>query len=45
MSLEQIQGHGEGGLRLILEHQKRYLAFEMAWLDEVMTRLSESKEE
>lgn len=45
MSLDQIQGHGEGGLRLILEHQKRYLAFELAWLDEVMIRLSESKEE
>jgi len=38
--LENVPGHGEGGLQLILEHQKRYLTFELAWLDEVMTRLA-----
>jgi DNA-binding PadR family transcriptional regulator len=44
-SLEHVQGHAQGGLQLILEHQKRYLAFELAWLDEVMARLSQSAKE
>jgi DNA-binding PadR family transcriptional regulator len=44
-SLEAVQGHSEGGMQLILEHQKRYLAFELDWLGEVMRRLSQPKEE
>lgn len=44
-SLENVRGHSTGGLQFILEHQKRYLAFEISWLDEVMTRLSHPKQE
>lgn len=44
-TLEQMAGHGEGGMQLILLHQKRYLGFELEWLAEVMTHLSESAKE
>ncbi len=39
-ALTHIRGHTGGGLQLILEHQKRFLAFELSWLDEVISRLS-----
>lgn len=43
--LENVRGHTSGGLQFILEHQKRYLAFEINWLDEVMKRLLQPREE
>lgn len=39
-TIANVPQHGQGGMQLILEHQKRHLAFELAWLDEVMTRLT-----
>ena len=44
-TLEQVQSHGQGSMQLILLHQKRYLGFELDWLAEVMTHLSESAKE
>ncbi len=44
-TLESVRGHSTGGLQFILEHQKRYLAFEIHWLDEVMMHLSQPKED
>ena len=39
--LEKIQAHGEhhGGFELMLLHQKRHLAAELEWVDEVIGRL------
>lgn len=31
----------EGSLQFVIEHQRRYLALELEWLDEVRTRLSQ----
>lgn len=42
--LQQIQtheGHHEG-FQLVLEHQKRHLATELEWLDEVIARIESS---
>ena len=43
--LEQVPGHGQGSMQLIVLHQKRFLGFELEWLAEVMTHLSESAKE
>lgn len=37
---EAVEEHGEGSLQLTFEHHKRYLAFELDWLNEVLARLS-----
>jgi DNA-binding PadR family transcriptional regulator len=44
-TVEAVPQHGQGGMQLILEHQTRHLAFELAWLDEVITRLSHLPEQ
>lgn len=44
-SLDHVKGHSAGGLQLILEHHKRYLNFELTWLDEVIARLSTPQQE
>ncbi|MCP4538006.1 MAG: PadR family transcriptional regulator [Chloroflexi bacterium] len=42
--LQKVQTHEEshGSFQLMLEHQKRHLATELEWLDEVITRIESS---
>lgn len=41
-TIDHVRGHSDGGLQLILEHQRRHLAFELDWLNEVIARLAQS---
>jgi DNA-binding PadR family transcriptional regulator len=42
-TLEQAQqrGHGEGGLRLIVDHQRVHLDAELTWLSQLIAQLKE----
>ncbi len=35
-----VEAHGKGGMWLIIEHQKRHLQAEIAWLDDVIAHIS-----
>jgi len=38
--VQKVRRH-KGGLQLVIEHQKRFLESELAWIDEVINRLKE----